>query len=85
MRLSITALSVASALLWGGCLFLLGVTNLAFPQYGIRFLQGVSSIYPGFHASRTLGDLLVGTGYGIVDGAIGGGLFGALYNAVVRP
>ena len=84
MRLSIPALSITSALLWGGCLFLLGLANLAFPQYGTHFLQGISSIYPGFHASRTMGDILVGTGYAIVDGAIGGCIFGALYNALVR-
>jgi len=85
MRLSITGLSVTSALLWGGCLFLLGLANLAFPQYGTHCLQGISSIYPGFHASRTIGDILVGTGYAIVDGGIGGCLFGTVYNAVVRP
>lgn len=46
-------------------------------------LHGLSSVYPGFHASRTVLDVLVGTGYGIVDGAVGGYLFAFLYNFFV--
>jgi hypothetical protein len=85
MRLSLKSLAITCALLWGGCLFFVAVGNLAFPPYGAHFLQGVSSIYPGFHASGTIADVLVGTGYAIVDGGIGGFVFGALYNAFVRP
>ena len=85
MHLSVKALTITCALLWGGCLFLMGLLNLAFPGYGTHFLQGVSSVYPGFHASRTIADVLVGTGYAIVDGAIAGCVFGWLYNVFARP
>jgi hypothetical protein len=54
------------------------------PTYGIVFLQCLASIYPGYHATRTMGDILMGTGYAFVDGAIGGWLFGWLYNRAVR-
>jgi hypothetical protein len=81
MRLSVPALTITAAVLWGGGMLFVGVVNLAAPSYGLGFLQIMSSVYPGFHASRTLGDVLVGTGYATVDGAICGLLFGWLYNA----
>ena len=40
----------------------------------------MSSVYPGFHTTRTVGEVLLGTVYGFVDGAIGGYLFALLYN-----
>jgi hypothetical protein len=80
MRLSVKSLTIAAGLLWGGCILFLGLLNLAFPQYGAAFLQMLSSIYPGFHFSRSLGDVLVGAGYGLVDGGVGGLIFAALYN-----
>ena len=81
MRLSLKALVLAAALLWGlfGIL-LTGILNLILPPFGEHFLMTMSSVYPGYHMSRTLPDLLVGTGYGLVDGALGGLLFGWLYN-----
>jgi len=84
MRLSVKALAFASAVLWGASILLVGLINLAAPSYGGGFLQACSSIYPGFHASRSLGDVVVGTGYGLVDGAIAGALLGWLYNLFVR-
>jgi hypothetical protein len=75
MRLSVPALTITAAVLWGGGMLFVGVVNLAAPSYGLGFLQIMSSVYPGFHASRTLGDVLVGTGYATVDGAICGLLF----------
>ena len=83
MRLSAKALAIVSAILWGGCILVVGLINLAAPGYGANFLHGISSVYPGFHASRTVLDVLVGTGYGIVDGAVGGYLFALLYNFFV--
>ena len=50
-------------------------------SYGSAFLQCVSSIYPGFHNSRHFVDVLVGTGYALFDGAVGGALFGWLCNS----
>jgi len=81
MRLSIRALAITSALLWGGCVLFVGLLNLASPGYGVAFLQMISSIYPGFHASRTFGDVIVGALYALVDGGVGGLIFGWLYNA----
>jgi hypothetical protein len=82
MRLSGRALAIAAGLLWGGAILLVGLVHLAGASYGSAFLQTISSVYPGFHASRTLGDVLVGTAYGLVDGGLGGLLLAWLYNVV---
>ncbi len=80
MKLSVKALAIASGLVWGGAMLTCGLINLAARPYGRRFLKMMSSVYPGFHNSRTLGDVLVGAGYGFVDGAVGGAVVAALYN-----
>lgn len=80
MTFSARSLAIVSALLWGGSVLFVGLINLAVPSYGALFLQCMSGVYPGFHNSRTLLDVLVGTAYGLVDGAAGGVLFGWLYN-----
>jgi hypothetical protein len=69
-------------LLTGGSILFFGLINLAFPSYGTEFLKLASSVYPGYHASHEFIDVLVGTGYGLVDGAIAGLLLGWLYNLV---
>ncbi len=80
MKLSIGALTVTAAILWGGGVLFCGIANLIWPSYGLAFLQLVASIYPGYHATSSLGSVVVGTGYAILDGAVAGLLFGWLYN-----
>ena len=84
MTLSIKSLAITSASLWGGGVLFVALVNLAVPSYGTAFLQCVSSIYPGFHNSRHILDILVGTGYALFDGGVGGALFGWLYNSFCR-
>jgi hypothetical protein len=83
MRISAKALALASGLIWGGGVAVAALVHLAVPSYGSAFLAFVSSIYPGFHGARSLGDALVGIGYGLVDGFIGGFIFAWLYNAFI--
>ncbi|MGE4542780.1 MAG: hypothetical protein AB7D06_01600 [Pedobacter sp.] len=80
MRLNITALSITVALLWSGAIFLVGLANLAWPPYGLVFLELTASIYPGYHADPHFGSVVVGTLYGLLDGFICGAVFGWLYN-----
>jgi len=80
MPLSTRALTIVAALLWGGCLLFVGVVNLVWPPYGVEFLRGMASVYPGFHASGSFGDVIVGALWGLADGAACGLLFGWLYN-----
>jgi ABC-type oligopeptide transport system substrate-binding subunit len=82
MRLSLKAMAIAAALLWGGAMLCVGLINLVDPNYGINFIQLTSSVYPWFHASRTMGNVLLGTVDGLIDGAIAGLIFALLYNAV---
>ncbi|MEN6584195.1 MAG: hypothetical protein ABFD54_17255 [Armatimonadota bacterium] len=80
MRLSVKGLAIASGLLWGGCLLIVGLIHLASASYGANFLSMMSSVYPGFHGARSLGDALIGAVYGLIDGGIAGIIFGWLYN-----
>jgi len=80
MRLSVKALATSFGILWGACLFVVGLINLAAPAYGAEFLRGMGSVYPGFYHARTFLDALLGAVYGLIDGAIAGWIFGWLYN-----
>ena len=80
MKLSVKGLSIASALLWGGAVLIVGTCNLIWSSYGMAFLNVVSSIYPGYRAGQGFGSVVVGTFYGILDGAVGGALLAFLYN-----
>lgn len=82
MRLSLKATAIAAAILWGGAILIVGLINLADPRYGVNFIQLTSSVYPWFHDSRTIANVIIGTIDGLVDGAIAGLLFALLYNAV---
>jgi hypothetical protein len=81
-RLSVKVMAIVPALLWGGCMLLVGLINMGAPSYGVDFLRMMSSVYPGFHDTRTAGEVIVGTVYGLVDGAIAGIQFTWLYNWV---
>lgn len=81
MKLSLKGMTLAAALLWGGCILFVGLLNLAIAGYGTSFLQMMSSVYPWFHASRSFGDVVIGTIDALVDGAFAGLIFAWLYNA----
>jgi hypothetical protein len=83
MKLSIKAMAMTSAVVWGGAVLTVGVANIIRPKYGKEFLRVVASIYPGYHARPTLGNVAIGTAYGVVDGAVGGALCAWLYNCFV--
>jgi hypothetical protein len=84
MRLSIAAMAIAGGVLLGGYgMFLTGLMNLMWSSYGEHFLLTMSSVYPGYHATRTIGDVLVGTMYGFADGAVAGAVLAWTYNRFV--
>lgn len=81
MRLNVKAMAIAFGLTWGVlAIFLVGLANLIWSGYGEEFLRLAASIYPGYHATRSFGQVIVGTLYGFVDGAVGGAIFAWLYN-----
>ena len=84
MTLSVQALTYTSAILWGLCVLLVGLANLIWPPYGGAFLELMRSVYPGYKAAAGFGNVIVGTLYAILDGAVGGAVFAWLYNCFVR-
>ena len=81
MKLDIKAMSITLAFIWGIlAMFLTGVANLIWPPYGQAFLEVMASLYPGHTASASFGQVMVGTLYGLLDGAIAGAIFAWVYN-----
>jgi hypothetical protein len=80
MRFNIIALSSTAGLIWGAAILIVGTANLIWPGYGQAFLELVASVYPGYRPGPGFGQVVIGSLYGLVDGAIGGAIFGWLYN-----
>ncbi|MAM85089.1 MAG: hypothetical protein CL489_00515 [Acidobacteria bacterium] len=80
MKLDVKTMAVALAVLWGGAMGITGLANLLWPGYGQAFLDVMASIYPGYHATAGLGQVIVGALYGALDGAVGGAVLAWLYN-----
>ena len=85
MKFSIKALALTSGILWGLAMLAMGLANLMSGNYGQQFLQTMSSVYPGYHVTRSIAGVVVGALYGTVDGLIGGAIFAWLYNQFARP
>ena len=83
MKLDLKALGITIGLMWSGAVLIVGLANLIWPTYGTSFLQVTASIYPGYHASGSLGDMVAGTLYALVDGAVGGLILAWLYNCLL--
>ena len=81
MRLSVKAMAIAAGLLGGGGILFVGLINLVFPSYGSNFIRLMSSVYPWFHDTRSVSNVVIGTVDGLIDGAIAGLLFAWLYYA----
>ena len=82
MKLDVKTMSVALALVWGIlAMFFAGLANLIVPGYGQAFLDVMASLYPGYRATASFGQVIIGTLYGALDGAVAGALFAWLYNA----
>ena len=80
MRLDTKALGLTFGILWGGAILFVGIANLIWPDYGRACLELVASVYPGYDATSSFAQVIIGTLYGLVDGAIGGLIMGWIYN-----
>ncbi len=83
MKLNIRALGLGFGIFWGGAILFVGIANLIWPDYGVACLELVASIYPGYDATGSVGQVVIGTLYGLIDGFVGGMIFGWLYNLFV--
>jgi hypothetical protein len=84
MKFSVKGLALASAILWGLAMLGMGLANLIWSGYGQQFLQTMASVYVGYHATRSVAEVIIGTLYGFVDGLIGGAFFAWPYNQFVK-
>ena len=83
MRLNLKAITLTAGILWAFAIFITGIANLIWSGYGDAFLKIIASIYPGFNAEGSIGDVIIGTLYAFVDGAACGLIFGWIYNLFV--
>ena len=56
------------------------ILNMLVEGYGSAFLEMMASVYPGYKATGTAGDLVIGCFYAATDGIIAGGGLALLYN-----
>ncbi|MGB8030537.1 MAG: hypothetical protein WCF30_12840 [Terracidiphilus sp.] len=84
MKFNVKALALACAVLWGAAVLLVALVNLICGAYGQHFLEMLSSCYPGYHAARTIVQVVIVTLYAVADGLIGGAIFGWLYNWLAK-
>ena len=80
MRISPRALACTLGVLWGGAMLVIGVAHAVSPSYGAGFFEVMGSVYPGIKGTGTAWDVILGTVYGLVDGALGGLLIAWVYN-----
>ena len=81
MKLDVKTVAVVLALAWGILgMFATGLANLIWPGYGQAFLDVMASLYPGYTATASFGQVIIGALYGILDGAVAGAVFAWLYN-----
>ncbi|MDX1375882.1 MAG: hypothetical protein R3357_09990 [Burkholderiales bacterium] len=85
MRFDIKALALTAGLFWGAAILLTALANMIWPDYGRAFLDLSASLYPGYRPGTGIGSVVIGTLYGLVDGAVCGAVIAWLYNALAKP
>lgn len=76
-RLSPLALGLSLGVLWALSVILIALLNMTL-GYGVGFISTVGSVYVGYAAS--MGGILIGAVFALIDGIIGGVLIAWLYN-----
>jgi len=82
MRFSVRTLALTCGILWAVTFFLMALSNLVWPGYGVAFLDLMDSVYPGYTPGG-FGSVIMGSLYALLDGAIGGAVFAWLYNRIL--
>ena len=68
MRINIKAAALTAGLVWGVLAkFAIGMGNLLSSGYGQAFFEVMASVYPGYEATPSLGQVIIGTLYGLLD------------------
>ncbi len=83
MTINVKAAAITVGLVWGVLgMFATGLGNLLAPGYGQGLLDVMASVFPGYAATPTVGQVLIGTLYGLLDGVVVGAVFAWLYNTI---
>ncbi len=80
MKFNIAAAAITGGIGFAIALGLTGILNMLVDGYGSIFLEMIASVYPGYKATGTAGDLVIGCFYAATDGIIAGGGLALLYN-----
>ncbi len=84
MKLSLTSMIIAGALLKGITFLFISLLNVVLRPYGGAYLAILSSLYPGYDPASGPISVIVGALYSLLAGAVGGLVFGWLYNFVAE-
>ena len=85
MKLNVKAVAIACGIVWGVLgMLLTGLANLVWTGYGQALLDLMVSLYPGYAATPSIGQVIIGALYGLVDGCIVGAVLAWLYNTIAR-
>jgi hypothetical protein len=84
MKLDVKAMAITLGLIWGLLMLIVGLANLIWPGYGQAFLDVMASVYPGYKATASIGQVITGTGYALVDATIGGAVCAWVYNRFTK-
>jgi hypothetical protein len=82
MKLDIKAFGLATGILWGLSLIIMGIAGMIWPSYAADFVNAVGTKYIGY-APTVLGSL-IGGAWGFVDAGIAGLVLAWLYNKFAR-
>ena len=80
LKINSKALALTLGIIWGTGIFIVGMVNLFWPNYGANALELIASIYPGYKGTSTLRSVVTATAYSAVDAALFGLVIGWLYN-----
>ena len=85
MKFKVFSFGMTLAVVWAAIVFLVGLANLIWSNYGIAFLKLIDSIYPGYQLGKWgFGGVIVGTLYAAIDALVIGIVFAWLYNFLTK-
>ncbi len=83
MKLSVTALTIALALLEAISFLFVALMNLILRPYGGAHLAILTSLFPGYDPTAGPASIFLGVIYALLTGAVTGALLAWLYNRLL--
>ena len=68
MKIHVQRLALTAGIIWGGAIFITTLAAVYF-NYGVAFLNGIASVYPGYTITP-IGSFVGGI-YGFIDAFVG--------------